>query len=95
MKLEQHNGLYLIIQSPYELFWKRWAVPVVEVGKNRPQLKDVIKDWWDATAPGEWTTTYVNNTSKRAIVIRDPKLFMLFKLAWTNSPVIESAIRVL
>lgn len=85
LKIEESNGVYLISQDPYENFWHHWAIDVRDVGRNRPKLKSVLKDWWDTTAPDQWTTTYVGNSGKRAIVIRDPKLFPLFKLAFANT----------
>ena len=93
MTLEEHNGVYLILQGPDENFWQRFAVDVRDIKKNRPKLKTALKEWWDTTAHGEWTTTYVNNTTKRAIVIRNPSLFMLFKLAFTGTDALSGAIR--
>lgn len=93
MTLEEHNGVYLIQQSPDENFWQRFAVDIKDIKKNRPKLKTALKEWWDTTAPGEWTTTYVEKTTKRAIVIRNSSLFMLFKLAFTGTDALSGAIR--
>lgn len=90
MKIEESNGAYLITQDPYENFWHYWAINVKDVGRNRPKLKEPLKEWWDTTAPGEWTTTYIGKSGIRAIVIRDPKLFALFKLAFSNTDLIKS-----
>lgn len=90
MKIEEANGVYLITQDPYENFWQYWAIDVRDIGRNRPKLKEALKEWWDTTAPGDWTTTYIGKTGTRAIVIRDPKLFPLFKLAFANTKWITS-----
>jgi hypothetical protein len=94
LRIEEHNGVHLIIQDRYENFWQQWSVDP-RISNHRPKLKDSLKKWWDETAPGEWTTTYVNGTITRAIVIRDPKLFILFKLAFTNTEDLSGAIVIL
>ena len=95
MKMEELNGTYVITQGPDENFWARFAFDPTDAKKNRPKLKPAIKAWWDTTAPGEWTTTYIEGTTKRAIVIRNPRLFMLFKLAFTGTDALDGSIRII
>lgn len=94
MKLEEKNGVYMILCDEDETFW---AFQVIDRKMtHRPLLKRELRDWWENTAPGGFTTTYTSDR-KKAILISDKSLFMLFKLAWQGTPeiyrptVIESA----
>lgn len=95
MKIEEINGIYAIIQDNNENFWHSWLIRNRDYVGTRPRLKDSLAEWWDRTAPGEWTTSYLDDGRKRAIVIRDPSLFMLFKLAFSDSEDINVNIKVL
>lgn len=97
MKIEQINGVYVISDDKHENFWRSLFIKTSNPHRldQRPRLKDSLAEWWDQTAPGEWTTSYLSNPSRRVIVIRDPSLFMLFKLAFSNSEEISNEIVVL
>lgn len=91
VRLEEKNGVYMIIAEEGETFWAYQAIDPSSPLMNRPKIKSMLREWWDVTAPGEWTTTYLEKFQK-AIVIRDKRLFQLFKLAWTGRPEIEFQI---
>ena len=88
MKLTEKNGVYLITADSHETFWAYQAIDPVRAPLNRPKIKDVLRDWWDTTAPGSWTTSYLEKFEK-VIVVGDKRLFGLFKLAWTGTPEIH------
>jgi hypothetical protein len=89
--LEEKNDIYLIFPGEGETFWAYDPIDVRKINSHRPKIKAPLKDWWDTTAPGEWTTSFVDK-SRKAIVIRDKALFLLFKLAWTGKEEIQKPI---
>jgi hypothetical protein len=95
LRIEEINGIYVIVNNIDENFWQSLFIKTGEVASGRPRLKDSLAQWWDQTAPGEWTTAYLSNPSRRVIVIRDPSLFMLFKLAFSNSEEISNEVVIL
>lgn len=88
MRIEEHNGVHLIFEDENESLWRYQVIDPSSSKVYRPKLKSFLKEWWDVTAPGQWTTTYMRR-SERAIIIRDARLFQLFKLAWAGRPEIE------
>ena len=88
LRIEERNEVYAIIASKDESFWDYQVIDPARPTANRPKLKLELKEWWDVTAPGQWTTSYLEKFTK-AILIRDPRLFQLFKLAWQNHPRIQ------
>ena len=81
MKLLERNGVYLIQEDEDDTFWA-YYVHTFNVTNTTPdpKLKDFLADWWNETAPGQWSTARHDGTA--SILIRDPSLFLLFKLAW-------------
>lgn len=92
MILEEKNGVYMIFAGEGETFWAYDPIDIRKIDSYRPKIKQPLKDWWDTTAPGEWTTSFVNKYHK-AIVIRNKALFLLFKLAWTGKEEIRKPVQ--
>lgn len=90
MRIEEKNGVFLIFEDHHETIWAYNPIDPDNLRANRPKLRKDIKEWWDVTAPGEWTTSYTEKY-KKAIVIRDGRLFQLFKLAWNGREDIQRA----
>lgn len=81
MRLIEADGHYGIVPDDLEIFFQPLEYKA-GVTKERPRILPFLAEWWDMTAPGQWNTGWVNST--RCIVVDDPKLFTLFKLAWQN-----------
>lgn len=90
MILEEKNGVFMIIPEEGESFWAYDPIDIHKALTSRPKIRTVLKDWLDVTAPGQWTTSYLEKFRK-AIVVRDKATFLLFKLAWTGKDEIRRA----